>query len=215
MSNIFRYRLQFAWWIMTVMAIAIAGYAFAYFFVDSMGNSDMKAKFATMPLAAWLHIVGGGIALLIGTFQMNTWLRKKRLSFHRNLGKVYLIAVLLAGLGGIWLARHAMGGVFTKLGFGMLGILWLYTGINAYVSIRGGDIVSHRRWMIRNYALTLAAVTLRIYLPLSAVAGISFGSAYAAIAWMCWIPNLIVAEWYFIQRPHRRSVRRSSVEPAT
>ena len=48
--------------------------------------------------------------------------------------------------------------------------------------------------MVRNYALTLAAVSLRVYLPLSMIAGADFGTAYAAIAWLCWIPNLLVAE---------------------
>jgi hypothetical protein len=49
--------------------------------------------------------------------------------------------------------------------------------------------------MIRNYALTFAAVTLRIWLPLlSEVAGIEFVNAYRAVAWLCWIPNLYVAQ---------------------
>ena len=49
--------------------------------------------------------------------------------------------------------------------------------------------------MIRSCSLTLAAVTLRIYLPLSQLAGIPFAEAYQAVAWACWVPNLVVAEW--------------------
>ena len=53
----------------------------------------------------------------------------------------------------------------------------------------------------RNYALTLAAVTLRIELPLLQMAGgMTFDQAYATIAWMCWIPNLVLAEWLFVER---------------
>jgi hypothetical protein len=65
----------------------------------------------------------------------------------------------------------------------------------AYLAIREGDVTRHRRWMVRNFALTFAAVTLRLYLPASAGAGLGFGPAYAAIAWLCWVPNLVVAEW--------------------
>jgi len=54
--------------------------------------------------------------------------------------------------------------------------------------------------MTRSYALTFAAVTLRIYLPLSQVAGIPFEPAYQTIAWLCWVPNLIVAEWLILRR---------------
>jgi hypothetical protein len=50
---------------------------------------------------------------------------------------------------------------------------------------------------VRNFALTFAAVTLRIYLPLSNVVGIDFDVAYPVIAWIAWVPNLLVAEWVF------------------
>ena len=49
--------------------------------------------------------------------------------------------------------------------------------------------------MVRSYALTLAAVTLRFYLPASLANGLPFEAVYAVIAWACWVPNLIVAEW--------------------
>ena len=54
--------------------------------------------------------------------------------------------------------------------------------------------------MIRSYALTYAAVTLRIYLPLSLMAALPMQAAYPAIAWLCWVPNLLVAEWYVRSR---------------
>jgi hypothetical protein len=54
--------------------------------------------------------------------------------------------------------------------------------------------------MIRSYALTFAAVMLRIYLPLSQVYGIPFEPAYQTIAWLCWVPNLIVAEWLILRQ---------------
>jgi hypothetical protein len=69
------------------------------------------------------------------------------------------------------------------------------TSLAAYLHIRNRNIAAHRDWMIRSYALTLAAVTLRIYLPASQIAGIDFMLAYPAIAWLCWVPNLAVAEW--------------------
>jgi hypothetical protein len=65
----------------------------------------------------------------------------------------------------------------------------------------GGNLDLHRRWMIRSYALTLAAVTLRIYLPASMLLGIPFPVAYPAIAWLCWVPNLLVAQWMIGSRP--------------
>jgi hypothetical protein len=50
------------------------------------------------------------------------------------------------------------------------------------------------RWMVRNFALTFAAVTLRLWLPGSVVSGVPFGIAYPIVAWLCWVPNLVFAE---------------------
>ena len=72
--------------------------------------------------------------------------------------------------------------------------------VTAVVRIRQGDRAAHRRWMIRSFALTLAAVTLRLYLPASLAAGLPFETAYPAIAWLCWVPNLIVAEVVVLRR---------------
>ncbi len=55
---------------------------------------------------------------------------------------------------------------------------------------------------MRSFALT-AAITLRIYLPLSIAARVPFSAAYPAIAWLCWIPNLFFAEWLVRRRRPR------------
>jgi hypothetical protein len=54
--------------------------------------------------------------------------------------------------------------------------------------------------MIRNFSLTFAAVTLRLYLPASLAAGLPFDTVYPAIAWLCWVPNLVVAEFLLRER---------------
>ncbi|MGA8050052.1 MAG: DUF2306 domain-containing protein, partial [Burkholderiales bacterium] len=66
--------------------------------------------------------------------------------------------------------------------------------LRAYQAIRARDLVSHRRWMVRNFALTFAAVTLRLWLPASVVAGVPYELAYSVIAWLCWVPNLLAAQ---------------------
>lgn len=63
--------------------------------------------------------------------------------------------------------------------------------------------------MIRRYALTFAAVTLRIYLPLSQVAGLPFDPAYQTISWFCWVPNLIVAEWIILHQRQGESIHET------
>jgi ABC-type spermidine/putrescine transport system permease subunit II len=63
------------------------------------------------------------------------------------------------------------------------------------------DFAAHRRWMIRSFALTFAAVTLRLYLPLGFLLPVSFDDAYRVISFLCWVPNLLAAEWLLRRRP--------------
>jgi len=116
------------------------------------------------------------------------------------MGRGYVVAVLVGGLGALGLAPLSQAGLVTHIGFGLLAVLWLTATAQAYFSIRAGDQVNHRDWVIRRYSLTLAAVTLRVYLPLSQAAGIPFADAYQAIAWVCWVPNLVAAEWVVLRR---------------
>jgi uncharacterized membrane protein len=112
------------------------------------------------------------------------------------MGRVYLGAgVLIGGLSGLYIARFAFGGPVARLGFAALAVCWLYTGMRAFQAIRSGAIDEHRKWMVRNFSLAFAAVMLRLYIPSSVLAGVDFAIAYPIIAWLCWLPNLLVAEW--------------------
>jgi hypothetical protein len=93
------------------------------------------------------------------------------------------------------LFRH-WAGPLAQTGFGALAVLWIAATAQAWRMILAGRVAEHRRWMIRSFALTFAAVTLRLYLPLPPLMGFGFLEGYAVIAWLAWVPNLIVAEIY-------------------
>lgn len=142
------------------------------------------------------HAVAASLALLLGPLQFLDTLRAARPRLHRALGYLYLVpGVAVGGVAGLLLARHSFGGIVSHLGFGLLALLWLFTGTMAVFAAKARRFAAHRTWMVRNFALTLAAVTLRIYLPLGMVTGLRFEDFYPAVAWLCWVPNLIVAEW--------------------
>ena len=109
----------------------------------------------------------------------------------------------MGGLGGLYMSQYSASGAVSDVGFAVLAIGVLLTTTLAYIRIRGGDVQSHREWMTRSYALIFAAVTLRIYLPFLEAA---FGEhdGYAIVAWACWIPNLLIAEWLIRARLRRR-----------
>lgn len=157
----------------------------------------MRANFELRPLGIGLHIAASTLALLLGPLQFSTRLRARWPALHRWTGRVYLGgAVLLGGLAGLYMSAYAHGGPVSVAGFAGLALGWLYTGARAYGAIRAGDVVAHRRWMVRNFALSFAAVTLRLYLPWVFVLHLDFDTWYRVIAWACWVPNLLFAQWW-------------------
>lgn len=190
---------------MTVLAVIIAIYAAMVLFVPAFGPPFVAERRNLMPWALRAHLSGGLSALALGPWQLNSRIRNRVVSLHRWMGRGYVLAVVVGGLGALALARVSQLGFVTHLGFGMLAVLWLTATLQGYRRIRVHDLVSHRRWMIRSYALTLAAVTLRIFLPVSQLMGLSFAEAYQAVAWFCWVPNLVVAEWLMLRHDPRES----------
>jgi hypothetical protein len=78
-------------------------------------------------------------------------------------------------------------------------VAWIGTTAYAWRLAVARRFVEHRRWMVRSFALTFAAVTLRLYLPIAPIMGWDFMVAYRAISILCWVPNLIVAELYLMR----------------
>ncbi len=181
---------------MTSLALLIALLSFRYFIVspEVASGPPLAKRFAEYITPLLFHAGGGILALSLGPWGFWSTFRNKYLRLHRWMGRLYLLSVLIGGSAGLYLATTAFGGLPTRIGFGMLGVLWLTTGAMAYLRIRHGNAEVHRQWMIRNYALTFAAVMLRVWLPLFAALGYEFAEGYATVAWLCWVPNLLVAE---------------------
>ena len=184
-------RVRYAlWFIMLVLSLGVAAYATRFFL-----GKPSDEHFARYIVPLRFHIAGGMGALLAGPWQFSEGLRNRALEFHRWIGRFYLLSVTLGSIAGFVMATVSTEGLATHLGFGSLALLWFATAVQGYRYVLKGEIDLHRRWMIRNFALTLAAVTLRIWLPLMLFAlHWPFRASYITVSWLCWVPNLLMAE---------------------
>lgn len=196
---------RLAWGMLSFLSVGVAAYAVAIAITPAWGPPFVATRIAETPAMA-AHMFASAWALAVGPWQFSTRLRRGALSVHRWVGRSYVAAVTVGGLSAIALAPGVQTGAVAGVGFGLLGALWVTFTIVALVRIRAGDDVAHRRWMIRSFALTLAAVTLRFYLPAAFAAGIPFTTSYPVIAWLCWVPNLLVAE-LLVRQPTSASER--------
>ena len=181
-----------------LMCIGVGLYPITYFILDrkfgllSKKTPELLADL-TWNIAFYGHIILGGLVLLIGWTQFSKYLRKNKMHWHRIIGKIYIIGVLISGLCGLVIATNAKGGMTAKIAFISMDICWLTSTIMAYRFIKKKDIQRHQYAMIMSYALCFSAVTLRIWLPILSISYGSFDVAYPIVAWVSWVPNFLVA----------------------
>ncbi|NJM98167.1 MAG: DUF2306 domain-containing protein [Phormidesmis sp. RL_2_1] len=135
---------------------------------------EQKAVYIAHTSGILMHVMGAMLAIIIGPFQfLPGSITRRYLTLHRWLGKSYMVGVLFGGLGGLYMAFLAYGGLPAQAGFALLAVLWLFSGYMAYQHIRNREVLLHRQWMVRNYALTFAGVMLRLWLAILHYVGLS------------------------------------------
>jgi uncharacterized membrane protein len=169
-------------------------------------------RFAGLPAAVVVHIIGAAAYILVGAFQFVPQIRRRHLTWHRRAGRILAVAGLLVAGSALFMtlvyAPQPGTGILLyvlRLVFGSAMAASLVLGVTA---IRRRDITAHRAWMIRAYAIGLAAGTQAFTEGFS---GAIFGSGPFRddlAKGAGWVVNVVVAEWV-IRRPARRRRPRS------
>ncbi|MEO8244767.1 MAG: DUF2306 domain-containing protein [bacterium] len=156
---------------------------------------ENMAHFVTeAPWRLWGHVLGGPLALALAPLQLWTGLRMRRPALHRWSGRLYALAVLIAGLAGLTLAPTSDASWFARLGFMTLASVWISTTWFGISLAMRGDYARHRWWMQRSLALTFSAVTLRVIMAPLMAQGWTVAETYDVTAWGAWTLNLVVLE---------------------
>jgi hypothetical protein len=210
-----RHGSRVSWTVVTLTSLAITGFFVGQYATGSLRTLDaegvgLASTYAHRPalvqVAFYVHIISAGLALAVGPFQFAKVIRRRYRAGHRWIGRTYLVSVALGSASGLVMAFYSSAAFVGFFGFGTLAVLWAWTSYRGYRAVRTGDLASHQAWMIRSFALTFAAPTLRLWLGVligvqllagrGAEADIDqlLGNAYAAVPFLCWLPNIVVAE---------------------
>ncbi len=145
--------------------------------------------------AFYAHVFFGSIALVVGPFQFFQLIRLKFLAIHRSIGFIYITSCLIGGLSGFYLSFYTYGGMIASAGFMVISVLWGASTTMGFLKIKDKDFEQHRHWMMRSFALTFAAVMLRVWIGVFVGAvGLTYDAAYDIVAWLSWVPNLMLVE---------------------
>lgn len=187
--------LAWSWGLLALSALAIGLFSLRYALPGMPLPSDLPSL-ALSPRPFVVHAVSASLALVLGPLQFVPAWRVRFPALHRWVGRACVLSVAVAWLSSLPLAVNAMTGTVAAAGFFALGLAWIVaTGMGLARALQR-RFAEHRRWMLRSFALTAAAITLRIYLGASMAADIDVAVSYPFIAWLCWMPNALVAEWY-------------------
>jgi hypothetical protein len=175
------------------------------------GKPDFIKASIAWKVGFYTHAIFGGLGLLTGWTQFIPKIRATKLKLHRQTGKIYVVSVFVSSIAGIGVGVFATGGMIAAAGFIILGVVWFYTTYKAYTTILTGDVVKHEMWMIYSYSACFSAVTLRVWMPVTGLIFEEFVTGYRIVAWLCWLPNILVASLIIKSKNMKKYLRNASL----
>ncbi len=159
--------------------------------------------------AFYVHVFSSILALAAGFTQFSPYIRKNYRKIHRIVGRIYAADILIINFpAAMIMAIYANGLWPSKTAFIILDCLWFLFTAKAVIAARAGRFEEHKRFMIRSYALTFSAITLRTW---KIILFNTFHpdplSLYMIDAWMGFVPNLLFAEWLIRRKSSRQKTR--------
>lgn len=190
------------WGLLFILGASLTVNALTYLNFDP-SYSFLKIKQQAVATGIYLpfyyfHVIIAGLILVAGFMQVSKWFRNRYLNLHRKAGYFYVFGILfLAAPGALVMSFFVDRGTPVLISFLLQCGLWFYCTTMAFVKIKNRDIAAHELWMWRSFSLTLAAITLRVYIFFSSFYfDLSQPMAYAIIAWASWVPNLLLVEYF-------------------
>jgi uncharacterized membrane protein len=191
-----------AYGILTLLSVLVAVYSMRFVAVSwnvwiAVGP-EIREVIEHVPWQALTHMIAAPIALVVGPFQFLSGLRARRPALHRWLGRIYATTCLIAAAAGFATAFFASGGAIASVGFGLLAIFWFVATAAAWRAAVNRNFTLHRRLMRYSFAMTFAAVTLRLQIPIGVIFFDykSYQSLSVWLAYTSWIPNVLAVYLY-------------------
>ncbi len=147
-------------------------------------------------LAFYAHIYSSIFVLFSGAILFPNYFQKNWPKLHRWTGKLYVgLLLFISAPSALIMAFHANGGWVSQVSFVFLAPFWWWFTYKGYLTARKKQFIEHKKWMARSYALSLSAVSLRVYqMLLGHFVEMDPALQYVMVSWASWVGNLAVAE---------------------
>lgn len=144
----------------------------------------------------YIHIAAGAICIGTALIQFSRYILKKSKAIHRVSGKIYVAVVLFLGAPtGLYMAFFAKGSFWERALFVFMAGWWFITTLYGLTTIHKRNVVAHKVWMMRSYAMAMTAVTFRVYHLFFYIMGWDHLENYEISLWISVVGNMLFAEW--------------------
>ena len=178
---------------------------------DNIGFLQFKQAYIHIipwKIAFYTHVFSAIFALFAGFTQFSNYVLKNYRKIHKLIGKLYAYDILIVNFpAAMIMAIYANGQLPGKTAFVTLDCLWFWFTCKAVVEIKRKNIIGHKHYMMRSYAITLSAIGLRTWkIVISHLAQIDPLHLYMIDAWMGFVPNLLFVELLIRSRRRKTAV---------
>lgn len=154
--------------------------------------------------AFYIHIMAGALCIGAALIQFSRYILKKSKKIHRMSGKVYVFVVLFLGAPtGLYMSFFAKGSFWERSLFMFMAIWWFITTLYGLTTIHKKNVIAHKVWMMRSYAMAMTAVTFRVYHIIFYILGWGHLENYELSLWISVIGNMLFTE-FIIYRNSKR-----------
>ncbi len=156
--------------------------------------------FARHPILTMIHIVPGLLFMILGPFQFSESIRARHLQWHRWNGRIFMTIGFIIGVSALLMSftMQSIGGVNQAAATILFGFFFLFALSKAFWHIRRRQVMLHRQWMIRAFAIGLAVATIRpivgIFFATSRFSGLTPVQFFGTAFWIGFVLHLIAAE---------------------
>lgn len=157
-------------------------------------------------VAFFTHVYTSIFLMFVGAIQFLLPMNRKTRQLHKWSGRMYAVIILFfSAPSGLIMSYHANGGWIAKTAFIVLSLLWMYFTAKSVLCAMQHQLEQHKMFAIRSFALTLSAISLRLFKFLIVfLFDLQSMDAYRIVAWLGWGFNLVVAE-YLIYKYYKKT----------
>lgn len=144
----------------------------------------------------YIHITAGALCIGASLIQFSRYILKKSKAIHRISGKIYVAVVLFLGAPtGLYMSFFAKGSFWERALFMFMAVFWFITTLYGLTTIHKRNVIAHKVWMMRSYAMAMTAVTFRLYHIIFYLLDWGHLENYELSLWISVIGNMLIAEW--------------------